>query len=798
MTIVEVTKLIDDPTATDNSDNNNIDPNVGKLSLTLKKDTESGYYLLRPLVSLLAATDNDISGNSTIEEQEDKICNKYGILVDTDDAGKKWIMEDKMFHLLDLLNILPLFKDEFPPDEVEVNNGRNENANNEDGNSAKMVTGAASFHHGNISPSLKRLNEFQISIDSHRHLGSPLKKQKIINNQNEQGDIKKLESIDTDMIHGELDEKPIIVFNHDLRNRQEFLSPSSLKLLQSFNISSEVDNDQRLKLESFLQRLLFPETRDDDSHTNEFGISNNDNTTFESLLHQVNLAFPNTPLNLNIPVDEHGNTPLHWLTTIANITLVKNLVENGADRLIGDNSGESPLVKAVKSVNNYESGTFEELLDYLYPCLILKDSINRTILHHIVITSGMTGCAIAAKYYLDILMGWIVKKQMRKVIKASNNNDNDDDTAISLLQNLDLKWIINNMLNAQDSNGDTCLNIAARLGNVSIVDSLLEYGCDPYIGNKSGLRPADFGAGGSKLQTTRKGSTSVDKDKENKESVLEQLRDSEDLTSIGGSGRNEKPDTKSLINDLQELLNTVSRDYENEVKSSKERLINLHRELKVKREELSNSREKLNRTKQLKDEYSSLKEQLYSIQNGIAEQDEDFKQESMKLGISEEDTLSIEWDSNDFDADEPFRIKFIFDHLSKKLTEQYDNDIEKLIADDYSDDLLDELKDLYTKEVAKTDTEDDLVTSLPPVGLLRARINAYKRNDEYLKGIYQKIQQKHSDLENKFRRVLSLCLKIDENKVDDMLDGLLQAISYEDPHEINTNEMQDFLKKHSV
>ena len=116
--------------------------------------------------------------------------------------------------------------------------------------------------------------------------------------------------------------------------------------------------------------------------------------------------------------------------------------------------------------------------------------MNRTILHHIVITSGMSRCAIAAKYYLDILMGWVVKKQTRKL----------DGTPDSIFQSIDLKWFINNLLNAQDSNGDTCLNIAARLGNVSIIDALLDYGADPVISNKSGLRPVDFGAGTSNLR----------------------------------------------------------------------------------------------------------------------------------------------------------------------------------------------------------------------------------------------------------------------------------------------------------
>jgi ankyrin repeat protein len=51
------------------------------------------------------------------------------------------------------------------------------------------------------------------------------------------------------------------------------------------------------------------------------------------------------------------------------------------------------------------------------------------------------------------------------------------------------------IVNAQDSSGDTALNIAARIGNRSIVSQLLEVGADPNIANRAGLRPLDFGIG---------------------------------------------------------------------------------------------------------------------------------------------------------------------------------------------------------------------------------------------------------------------------------------------------------------
>jgi ankyrin repeat protein len=51
------------------------------------------------------------------------------------------------------------------------------------------------------------------------------------------------------------------------------------------------------------------------------------------------------------------------------------------------------------------------------------------------------------------------------------------------------------IVNAQDSAGDTALNIAARIGNRSIISQLIEVGADPKIANRVGLRPLDFGIG---------------------------------------------------------------------------------------------------------------------------------------------------------------------------------------------------------------------------------------------------------------------------------------------------------------
>ncbi|KAG0664362.1 transcriptional regulator swi6 [Maudiozyma exigua] len=803
--------------------------------VTLVRSSETGYFLLQPLLPLIKQLSEGKSivdvnelredykadiGNPDNSQNHEDWLSRFGILVDTDKNGEKWVTREKAYELLGHLNILYLFEnrfivekqDEMVPDnktpkdsnetilqnESLLDNGKKEETastatavtlsdthdmGNESHNKESSKDRESNLDEANDSGAVKRSNNgnSELTIDSHRELGSPLKKVKYdatssLKNSLDNFDTNSKSKKDNNKASADGSEpKPIIVFDHDLKPNSKILE-LPLKLHKTTKFDNDIDNNQRMKLETFLQKLLFPETQNNDGLDSSNSIST---TTFDTLLNEVNDSFPNVPWNLNIPVDEHGNTPLHWLTSIANVETVKELVKHGSNRLIGDNMGESVLVKAVKSVNNYDSGTFEELLDYLYPCLILEDSMNRTILHHIIITSDMTGCSSAAKYYLDILMGWIVKQPTRAT--------KDGKTKDAILENLNLSWVISTMLNAQDSNGDTCLNIAARLGNVSIVDALLEYGADPCIPNKSGLRPVDFGAGTSKLNSQDKpNNDSI----ELKDDVM--LNNDENRSLTSGLKNMKAPDTDGLVNDIKTLLAAVSKDYEIEVNQHKEKLKKLRNDLSEQREKLATSRNELTKAKEIRDQYNLLKEQLKNINDGIEAEERTFMEESKKLGISPEETSGIDWDSNEYDADEPFRVDFIYGLLEDKLNSQYNGDIEKLLGETNVDQIVQEIQDNYDNN------EDKINDMLPPTVLLNVRINAYKRNDKHLDDTLNTIKGKQSKLEAKFRRVLSLCLKIDENKVDGMLDGLLQAISSEDPQDIDTDEMQDFLKKHAV
>lgn len=78
----------------------------------------------------------------------------------------------------------------------------------------------------------------------------------------------------------------------------------------------------------------------------------------------------------------------------------------------------------------------------------------------------MKGRAPSARYYLEQILIWIAQHQ-RGEFKS--------------------------LVDLQDVHGDTALNIAARVGNRSLVRTLLDVGANRVLPNKLGLRPGDFG-----------------------------------------------------------------------------------------------------------------------------------------------------------------------------------------------------------------------------------------------------------------------------------------------------------------
>lgn len=193
-----------------------------------------------------------------------------------------------------------------------------------------------------------------------------------------------------------------------------------------------------------------------------------------------------TTLDLDSPIDSSSHTALHWAATLARVSLLRVLISAGADPYRVNAAGETALMRACGVTNNSDQVSFPDLLDVLGNTIDVRDNRGRTVLHHIAVTSAVKGRIHSSRYYLESLLEWVVRQG--GVVNSQNGSGG---------ARINLGRFMSEIVNAQDKAGDTALNIAARIGNRSIISQLLEVGADPSIANKAGLRPQDFGVGGT-------------------------------------------------------------------------------------------------------------------------------------------------------------------------------------------------------------------------------------------------------------------------------------------------------------
>jgi regulatory protein SWI6 len=172
------------------------------------------------------------------------------------------------------------------------------------------------------------------------------------------------------------------------------------------------------------------------------------------------------PIDVNIVLDDQGHTALHIAASMGRLQTVGALIASGADIHRGNFLGETPLMRACISTHNADLQIFHTLLPFLHQSIRTLDTARKSVLHHVVALAGVRGRAHAASYYLDQVFLWIAEHQGGDFVS---------------------------LVDLQDENGDTALNIAARVGNRGLVRTLLDVGANRTLSNKLGLRPGDFG-----------------------------------------------------------------------------------------------------------------------------------------------------------------------------------------------------------------------------------------------------------------------------------------------------------------
>jgi len=86
-----------------------------------------------------------------------------------------------------------------------------------------------------------------------------------------------------------------------------------------------------------------------------------------------------------------------------------------------------------------------------------------------------------------------------------------------------------------------------------------------------------------------------------------------------------------------------------------------------------------------------------------------------------------------------------------------------------------------------------LASTLPPAHVLRARVNAYKANNQELEDGVRGLQAKSSDLAAKYRRIIASCIQAPEDKVDTVFENLLRAVESE--NDVELGRVREFLSR---
>lgn len=200
--------------------------------------------------------------------------------------------------------------------------------------------------------------------------------------------------------------------------------------------------------------------------------------------------------DLDIPIDATAHTALHWAATLARTSLLRALISKGASIFRLNGGGETALIRAALTTNNLDQSNFPELLDILGPTIEIRDGRGRTVLHHLAVSSAVKGRSQACRYYLECLLEFVVRQGSAQNSQQTSFNG-PEAGAVPIMKPIGLARFMAEIVNAEDISGDTALNLAARIGNKSITQQLLEVGANPTIPNRGGLKPVDFGVGGN-------------------------------------------------------------------------------------------------------------------------------------------------------------------------------------------------------------------------------------------------------------------------------------------------------------
>lgn len=499
-------------------------------------------------------------------------------------------------------------------------------------------------------------------------------------------------------------------------------------------------------------KALFSEIFKSDGKGNRVYTPSDIATRFSPIFKKCAAADISASSILDIPLDQLGRTALHYASTLGSANLVGAYIEQKVCSPIrGDNNGESALVASIQVINSMEKGTFPEMLgNWLWTNLWLFDNKHQSILHHIMLVA--VNSMKSAKFYFEKILEWVI-----------SNPDKQKN-----LHNL-----CNTLVNAKEGqDGCTALHWAGNSEFKWFVFLLLELQADPNARNNLGVKPLDF-------DCVKQVITIRNKYKENPQSslavktLLEELDASSDtneymvllvltgveflsklasfssvgiVENIANGAAEVKPQESSLstlhsskiLSSIQELLASTNLEFEKVMNAKKAEINNLNNELRDATILTANNRYMVKKVSEKISAIDSLKLQLANVNEKL----QMLRAETDNEGDAEAKERELEPELTELNADEPYIIRPIY---------------EKLVNNE------------------PINPTPELLQMLPSVKDLKAQLAAYEDLNSNLEKEAECLLD-YSALTSKFKKVVSFCTGVNVEEVDDLLDGLLEAV----------------------
>ncbi|KAE8208880.1 hypothetical protein CF327_g6990 [Tilletia walkeri] len=509
----------------------------------------------------------------------------------------------------------------------------------------------------------------------------------------------------------------------------------------------------------------------------------------------------------------------------------------GANPNAGNHAGETALQRTVLVVNAWEHGYFPHLLRLLAPSLMTRDFRGRTVLHHIALVSGLRGRAASARYYLECILefarevygGTAGGGADRRVGDDTDGEDGRGTGPIGLGLGLGLglggvsgststpsqrrpggvgatpatagttaaapssasvapilpTYVLENLVDAQDEDGETALGIVARLGNAGLVKLLLDAGARKDIPNLLGIRPSDWGlemvglgngvaAGAADASMDSNGGADADATRVAVGNELAATRPHDIMAALGSQVKRTPMKSSDIHESISHSLEDLNSTYTSELAEKNSALEAVQMLLKQATRELANRRRDVSDAQGRADAREETQQRLNNLVSVLM---------SLKVGPEEERDVIEHWMSSSLSVSQKTRKSGGGEDGDVSM--ENDGPSKAALAP------IPLLEELSAAPGPFTSARSQRVESVVRMEFV---LSLLQRECETLQHAIGEIDVAQRVKEAQYRRLVSICSGVPERNVVEMLDELVLAIE-SDGADVDLDRLSGFLDK---